>query len=150
MPMNLKPSQRIAVAGIIDPDAYTANTYTTGWIAASSAASFLAIVMAGDLGSSATLNAKLEQATSSGGAGAKDVPAKAITALTQAGTDSDKQALINLRADELDLVNGYTHFRLSMTVAVAASDAGGIVLAMDHRYGPADLRDIAAVDEIVA
>lgn len=143
------PTQRVGVVGIIDPDAYTAATYTSGWIDAAAANSFMAIVMAGTLGASATLDAKLEQASDSGGTGAKDITGKAITQLTQAGTDSDKQAIISLTADELDLANGFTHFRLSMTVATATSDAGGIVLAMDHRYGPASDRDIAAVDEIV-
>lgn len=150
MPATAPASQRAAVAAVIDPDAYGAATYTTGWIAAADANRYMAIVMAGTLGSSATLDAKLEQATSAAGAGAKDITGKAITQLTQAGTDSDKQAIINLRADELDLLNGFTHFRLSMTVGTATSDAGAILLAFDHRYGPASDNDIAAVDEIVA
>lgn len=142
-------TQRVGVVGAIDPDVYTAATYTTGWIDASAANSFMAIVMAGTLGTSATLDAKLEQASDSSGTGAKDITGKLITQLTQAGTDSDKQAIINLAADELDLANGFTHFRLSMTVATATSDAGAIVLAADHRYGPASDRDATTVDEIV-
>ncbi|HEV7458227.1 MAG TPA: hypothetical protein VGN96_15760 [Roseococcus sp.] len=149
MTPNLKPSQRVALVGVIDPDAYTANTYTTGWIDASTAAAFMALVSVGELGSSATVDAKLQQATNGSGAGAKDVTGKAITQFTQAGTDSDKQAVINLRAEELDLVNGFTHFRLSMTIATAACDACGHVFSLDHRYGPANLRDLASVDEIV-
>lgn len=146
---NLKPSQRAGVVGVIDPDAYAAGTVTTSWIAASAFASFLAIVQAGDLGTSATLDAKLEQASDGSGTGAKDITGKAITQLTQAGTDSNKQALINLRPEELDLANGFTHFRLSMTVATAACDAGAIVLGFDARFGPANERDLASVDEIV-
>lgn len=150
MNATLLASDRAAVVGVIDPDATSASTVTTGWIAAKDFHSFLAIVMAGTLGSSATLDAKLEQATSAAGAGAKDITGKAITQLTQAGTDSDKQALINLDPNELDVSNGFTHFRLSMTVATATSDAGGIVLGLDPRYGPASLADAATVDEIVA
>lgn len=150
MNATLLASDRAAVVGVIDPDATGASTVTTGWIAARDFHSFLAIVMAGTLGSSATLDAKLEQATSAAGAGAKDITGKAITQLTQAGTDSDKQALINLSPNEMDVTNGFTHFRLSITVGTATSDAGGIVIGLDPRYGPASLADLASVDEIVA
>jgi hypothetical protein len=150
MTPNLKPSQRVALVGVIDPDAYAAATYTTGWIAAADAAAFMALVSVGEMATNSTVNAKFQQATNGSGAGVKDITGKAITALTQAGTDSDKQAIINLRQEELDIANAFTHFRLSMTVATAASDAAAYVFAMDERYGPANLRNIAAVDEIVA
>jgi len=130
-------SEQVAVVGVIDPDANTAATLTTGWIDMSVYGGLLAIVMAGDLGTSATIDAKIEQATSSGGAGAKDVTGKVITQLTQAGTDkSNKQALINMRAEELDRTNGFTHARLSMTTATATSDSGAIVLGLRGRYSP--------------
>ncbi len=150
MTPNLKPSDRFAVVGAIDPDAYSASTQTTGWIAAKNYHSFLAVVMAGTLGSSATLDAKIEQATDSSGTGAKDVTGLAITQLTQAGTDSDKQALINISQEDLDFANSFTHFRLSMTIGTAASDAGGIVFGLDPRYGPATANDASTVDEIVS
>lgn len=146
----LRPSDQVAVVGNIDPDAYAASTVTTGWIAAKNFERFLAIIQAGTLGVSATVDAKLEQASDSSGTGAKDITGKAITQLTQAGTDDDKQALINLRADELDVANAFTHFRLSVTVGTAASDAAGIVLGFGGRYQPASDNDAASVDEIVA
>jgi len=106
--------------------------------------------MAGTLGSSATLAAKLEQASDSGGTGAKDITGAAITTMTQAGTDqSDTQAVINCRAEQLDLANGFSHVRLSMTVAVATSDAAGILLGGNARYGPASDNDLASVGEII-
>lgn len=145
---NLLPSDRAAIVGVIDPDAYGASTVTTGWIAAKDFLTYLAVVSAGTLGSSATLDAKLEKATDSSGTGAADISGKAITQLTQAGTDSDKVALINLKQAELG--DGFTHFRLSMTIGTAASDAGGYVLGFDPAYGPASDYDAAAVDEIVA
>lgn len=147
---SLLASDLIGVVGTIDPDAYSASTVVTGWISAADFQSYLAIVQAGTLGSSATLDAKLQQASDAAGTGAKDITGKAITQLTQAGTDSDKIALINLDPDELDVTNGFTHFRLSITIATAASDAGGLVLGLNAAYGPARLRDLAAVDEIVA
>lgn len=147
---SIPPSSLAGVAGIIDPDAYAAGTYTTGWVDMAKFSALLAIVMAGDLGSSATVDAKLEQATSSGGAGAKDITGKAITQLTKAGTDDNKQSLINLRADELDVNEGFRYARLSITVGTAACDAGGLILGMHCRYGSASDNDLTSVDQIVA
>lgn len=147
---NANPSALAGVVGVIDPDAYAAGTVTTGWIKASDYHSFLAVIMAGDLGASATVDAKIEQATSAAGAGAKDVSGLAITQLTKAGTDDNKQALINVQPADLDLANGFTHFCLSMTVANATSDAGAIVLGFSPRKGPATAKDLATVDEIVS
>lgn len=149
MMLNAKPSELAAVVGNIDPDAYAASTVTTGWVSMRDYGALLAIVQAGDLGSSATLDAKLEQATSAAGAGAKDITGKAITQLTQAGTDSNKQVLINVRAEELDVDNGFTHVRLSMTIGTAASDAGGMLLGFHPARGPASDTDATTVDEIV-
>lgn len=145
---NILPSDRAVIVGVIDPDAYAASTVATGWIDMAKYKSLMAVVMAGDLGASATLNAKLRQATDSTGTGAKDIAGKAITQLTQAGTDSNKQAVINLRDDELDQENGFTHVSLSMTIAEATSDAGAIVLGFDSPYQPA--ADLTSVDEIVS
>lgn len=147
---NALPSERAAVVGVIDPDAYSASTVTTGWISAADFQTFMAVVYAGDLGASATLDAKLEQASDSSGTGAKDVTGKAITQLTQAGSDSNKQAIINLRQEELDIQNGFTHFRLSVTIATAACDAGASVYGFDPRTGLASDSDAASVDEIVS
>jgi len=146
---NALGSEQAAVVGVIDPDATAASTVTTAWVDMALWEQLLAIVMAGTLGASATLNAKLQQAQDSSGTGAKDIAGKAITALTQAGTDSDKQALINLRAAELDIDGGFSFVQLSLTVAAATSDAGAVLLGMGPRYGPASDNDAASVDEIV-
>jgi hypothetical protein len=144
-------SEQVAVLGVIDPDATTASTVTSDWGDMTVFQKMMAIVFAGTLGTSATVDAKLEQATDSSGTGAKDFsPAKAITQLTQAGTDDDKQAIINVRRDELDVANDFTHVRLSITVGTATSDVGGILLGMSPRFGPANDHDLASVDEIVA
>lgn len=150
MTPNNRPSERAAVVGCIDPDAYAASTVTTGWVAAKNFAKFLAIIMAGALGSSATIDAKIQQAQDGSGTGAKDLTGAAITQLTQAGTDDDKQALINFSSDDLDINNSFTHVRLSMTVATATSDAGALLLGFDPRYAPASENDATTVDEIVS
>lgn len=145
----INPSDRAAVAGVIDPDAYSTGTQTTGWIDMGKFAAIMAIVQAGTLGASATIDAKLEQAQDSSGSGAKDVSGSDITQLTKAGSDDDKQAIINCWSEDLDLENSFTHVRLSITVGTAACDAGGLVLGFDARYAPASDNDLASVDEIV-
>ena len=142
---NIKPSDRAPIVGVIDPDLNTAGTVTTGWISAADFLTFMVIVLAGTLGSSGTLDAKIEEATDSSGTGAQDLTGKAITQLTQAGSDSDKQAVINLFAS--DLSDGFTHFRLSMTIATASSDSAGLVLGFDALQAPA--ADLSSVDEVV-
>lgn len=148
MPMgNTLPSEVAAVVATIDPDAYGTGEELSDAIDMSKIDQILAIVMAGTLGASATLDAKLTQATTSGGT-YKDITGKAITQLVKA-TDDDKQALINCRADELDIDNDYRWVKLSMTVGTATSDAGALVLGLGERYGPAFDGDLASVDEIV-
>lgn len=148
MNSNILPSDRTRVMGVIDPEATAASTVTTGWVSMASFNSAMAIIFAGTLGSSATLDAKLEEASDSSGTGAKDITGKAITQLTQAGTDSDKQAVINCFSEDLDSANDFTHIRLSVTVAVATSDVGAVLLGLDARYEPET--DATTVDEIVS
>lgn len=150
MTPNSLPSERAGLVGVIDPDAYAASTVTTGWVAAKNFHSFLAVITAGDLGASATIDAKLQQATSAAGAGAKDITGKAIAQLTQAGADDNKQALINLRGEQLDVDGGFAFVRLSMTIGTATSDAGALLFGFDSRFGPATDNDATTVDEVVS
>lgn len=147
---NLNPSARASVVGVIDPDAYAADTYTTGWIDMQDWFSVLAILMLGDMVATSTLNAKFQQATDGAGAGAKDIAGAAIAALTQVGVDDNKQAVINVTTGDLDFNAGFRFVRLSATIAAAASDFGAVVVGLDPRYGDAAAGDLASVDEIVA
>jgi hypothetical protein len=147
---NIPASARVAVVGRLDPGSIAAGTTLTGWVAAADWGRFLAVIQAGTLGASATLDAKLRQATDNAGTGAKDIPGKAITQMTQAGGDSNKQSEINLHRDELDFNNGFNFVALSATVAVAASDMSALLLGLDQRYNDAADNDAASVKEIIA
>lgn len=145
-------SENIAVLGTIDPDAYIdgiygATTYYSDWVDMKVFNQVLGVVMVGAMAAGAKVDAKLQEATNSSGAGAQDLTGKAITQLTQAGSDDDKQALINMRADELS--NGYTHVRLALTVTAEDVDAAALLLGGQARYLPANNFDLASVDEIV-
>lgn len=144
----LKPSQRAGIVGVIDPQS-ASTAKSTGWIDATEFHNYLAIIKVGALGASATVDAKFEQATDGAGAGVTDVPGRAITQMTKAGTDDSKQALINLKQEDLDFNNGFKFFRLTITPATAASLIDGAVLGFDPRYDFASGNDAASVDEIV-
>jgi hypothetical protein len=147
--MNKLGSESVAVGGVIDPDANAAGALTSDYVSMDNFETAMAIIMAGTLGSSGTLDAKLVQATDSSGTGSKDITGKSITQLTQAGTDSDKQAIINVRAEELDVDNSFNHVAITMTTATATSDSAAILLGMNPRRAPASDNDLASVDEIV-
>ncbi len=148
MTPNAKASEVVSVLANYNAASVAASTVTTGWISAANHERFLAIVSAGVLGSSATLDAKLQQATDSSGTGVKDITGKAITQMVKATGDNDC-ALINLSAPELDVANSFTHFRLSITVGTAASLLDAKVLGLNARYEPASAFNIAGVVEIV-
>ncbi len=145
---NAKGSELFSVLATIDPASQAVGTVTTGWISAGNHHSLLALVQSGVLGTGATLDAKLQQATDASGTGAKDVTGKAITQIVKA-TGDNKQTLINLRPDDLDVTNGYAYVRLSLTVAVAASLTAAQLLGFNPRFAPGDASNQAAVAQVV-
>lgn len=141
---NVKPSDRANLKAVINPQSAT-TAKSSSWVRLGIAESLLADIFVGTIATNGTVDAKLEQATSDGGT-PKDVTGKAITQLTQAGTDSDKQVRINCQSEDLDVANGYCWVRLTITPATAAALICGAVYTMDHRYAPADA---TTVDEVV-
>lgn len=148
--MNKLPSEICAVVDCIDPDAYTAAVYTGAYFPLAGFRRFQAIVMAGDIVATGTVDAKLTVYTSNAGAGAYDVPGATIAQLTQAGTDSNKQALIDLNTDTLAGATKYTHGRLTVTLGTAGADMGAVVLGFAPTYSPASDNDAATVDSITS
>lgn len=132
---NEKPSEGLAVLATIDPISQGAGTVTTGWVDQSLFFAVMALIQTGVLGASATVDAKIQQATSSGGAGAKDVTGKAITQIVKASGDN-KQALINLKEADLDTEGGFRYVRLSITVGNAASLISATLFGALPRYQP--------------
>jgi hypothetical protein len=145
---NAKGSELISVLATIDPASQVAGTVTTGWISAGNHHNLLALIQSGVLGTGATLDAKLQQATDASGTGFKDVAGKAIAQIVKATGDS-KQVMINLRPDELDVNNGFSYVRLSVTVAVAASLTSAQLLGFNPRFAPADASNQASVAQVI-
>lgn len=133
--INLKPSQRASVVGAINPQSAT-TVQVSGWLDATAFHNFLAVIQTGAITATGLVDAKIQQATSSGGAGAKDVTGKAIVQLV-AASNANQQALINLKQEDLDIANGFKWFQLSVTPSVAAALIGASVLGFDPRFGMA-------------
>ena len=145
---NSKASEMLSILATIDPASQSAGSATTGWVSVANHHGLLAVVQTGVLGTLATVDAKLQQATDSTGAGAKDVAGRAITQIVKA-TGDNKQALINLKPEELDTLNGFGFVRVAVTVGVAASITGAQLLGVNPRFAPADAGNQAAVVQVV-
>lgn len=145
---NVKGSEAVALLGVVAPSAQGAGAAVSGWISAAQFQKFLAIVQAGTFGSSATLDAKIQQATSSAGAGAKDITGKAITQMLAAG-GNNLQAEIDLDAQDLDTNGGFSYIQLSVTVGTAATGTSAVLLGLGGRFGPASDFNAASVAQIV-
>ena len=145
---NSQASEMLAILATIDPATQAAGAASTGWVSVANHLGFLAVVQTGVLGTSATVDAKLQQALDSSGTGAKDIAGKSITQIVKA-TGDNKQALINLKPEELDIVNGFGFVRVTMTVSVAASITAAQLLGVNPRYAPADAGNQAAVIQVV-
>ena len=145
---NSKASEMLAVLATIDPASQAAGALSTGWVSVANHLGFLAVVQTGVLGTSATVDAKLQQALDNAGTGAKDIAGKALTQIVKA-TGDNKQALINVKPEELDTVNGFGFVRVTVTVGVAASITSAQLLGVNPRFAPADAGNQAAVVQVI-
>jgi len=145
---NSKASEMLAVLATIDPASQATGALSTGWVSVANHLGFLAVVQTGVLGTGATVDAKLQQAQDATGTGAKDISGKAITQIVKA-TGDNKQALINVKPEELDTVNGFGFVRVTLTVGVAASNTSAQLLGVNPRYAPADAGNQAAVVQVI-
>ena len=145
---NTLGSEQLAILAAIAPSNQAPGTVTTGWISVALFHALLATIQTGTMGTNATLNAKLQQATDASGAGAKNVTDKAITPIAQAEEGSGHEALIDVRAEDLDIPNGYGYVRLSLTTAVAASFVAAQILGISPRKLPAHEFNQPTVSEI--
>lgn len=145
---NAKGSELLSILATIDPASQAAGAVSTGWVSAGNYFGLLAAVQTGVLGTSATVDAKFQQALDSSGTGVKDISGKAITQIVKA-TGDNKQMLVNVKPEDLDIVNSFGFVRLTVTVGVAASFTAAQLLGVNPRYAPADAGNQAAVVQVI-
>ena len=146
----IRLDQAVAVVDCIDPDANGTGAITGDIIDMKDFEQVMFIVMAGALGTNATLDFQVYQGKTSAMGTPVVITGAAITQLTEAGTDSDKQAVVVVKQADLNEADGYRWIRGTLTVGVATSDAGVVSIGAYPTYGPASDYDLASVDEIVA
>ena len=136
MTPNAKPSEHLALLATIDPVS-SSGANNSGWVDMKNWHAMLAVIGVGAMTATGTVDAKLQQASDSSGTGAKDITGKAITQLLAAG-GNNRQAMINVRATDLDTLNGFEFVRLVITAATAASLLRGDLYGHYPRFEPAD------------
>ena len=134
MNSNVPMTTRTPLVAALAPSSQAAGAQSTAWLPLADYFSFMALVQAGALGASATVDAKIEQAQDDGGTGAKDVTDKAIT---QIAVDN-QTAAISFGHNDIDTTNGFTHIRLTVTVAEAASQTSATLFGADARFEKPD------------
>lgn len=144
--MNGMPSEYCAILAAVDPQS-ASTAQSSAYVSVGKFHKIGAYIQTGAIASTGTFDAKLQQATDASGTGVKDITGKAITQL--ADTADDKQVIINLDPAELDLANGFTFVRLTITPATAASLLSGLLLGFDPRFAPASDNDASSVVQIV-
>jgi hypothetical protein len=127
------PSERVAVIDTIDPQDAATTAKTSAWFDMAKYHEVMAVVFAGAV--TGTVDAKFTQATTSGGAGAKDVTGKAVAQM--AATDDNKQKLLNLRPEDLDVNGGFRWAKLTVTPTGGTTNLlGAVVLGFLARKMP--------------
>lgn len=149
------PSERVAVVSVIDPADRASGTTTGDAIDMSVHDQVMFIIMVGNIVKGDTIDFKVTECATSGGT-YTPISGKAITQLTQAGTDHNKQAIINVKASELGTGMRYLKGRLYVAGVTGTGNNGSSVLtlAFKSRFSAAitstTYGDLASVDEIVA
>ena len=120
------------------PVAQATGTVSVGWVNMANFRRISFILDVGNTGANATVNAVVNQATNSSGAGSKVLAgaagSKAITAITATGL----QAVVNVAMPDLDSNNSYTYAQLLVTVGTASALISCDVIG-DPTYTPPTL-----------
>jgi hypothetical protein len=148
MEQNVKLSEQMAILGTINPASVAAGTVVSTWVSVANFNRLAAILQTGSLGASATVDAKLRQATDSSGTGAKDITGKSITQLVKASNDNN-QVVLDCSAEDVDATNGYGYVALSVTVGTAASLLSALMIGGNARFEPASAFNPTTVVQVV-
>ncbi len=145
MSVNVLGTEKFAVVGVVDPDALTVATHNSDAVDMSLFESVSVILSVGTLGASATVDMDVKSGPTSG---SFPNTVKSITQLTQAGSDDDKQVVVNVRGEDLTIADRF--IRAEVVVGTATSDGAVVILGHNPRFAPASDNDLASVDEIVS
>ena len=140
-----KITENMFLDSCIDADAHAAGTFWGDEIDMQDYHKVVYALSVGDMASSATVDYAVWGCATSAGTFAA-ITGGSITQLTQAGTDADKQALIEIDAQTV-LAAGYRYVKDRLLVGTDAVDACAVGFGFYARYAPET--DLTSVDEIV-
>jgi hypothetical protein len=134
-------TQGLSVLGKIDPVSQGAGTTTPITdVDGSKFRRLMFVLQIGAVGAAGTVDAKLRESKTSGGA-YQDITGAAITQVTV----SNKVVTIEVRPEQLDA--GYQFVQLSLTIGTNAVLVGGVCLGGEAVEKPGKAQDIAAVGQ---
>lgn len=139
-------SEDWAVVGVIDPDAYSANTYLTAAIDMADYEQIAVTTLVGDLGASASVVTSVTASATSGGQYTAVSGKTTTVGGDSPNVNSNKQTIINVRSGEV--TDNKRYVKVSMQVVTATTDAGLVVYGK-ARHKPASDGDAASVLTIV-
>lgn len=148
MTYNQALSERLALISTLDPVSQGAATVTSDVIDMKNFRRVLFVLSVGAMTLNGTLDMTIKGDTASNGAFATTITGKAITQLTEAGADGNKQVLVEVTAEEV-AAQGFRYIRASLVAAVAASLISLVAFGEHLRYSDAADHDLSSVDEIV-
>jgi len=143
-------SEFVSVIGAIDPSNSATSQGSDVWDM-ENFEKVMAIVQAGAFGTAGTIDAKFVQSATSNGTYTTHVASKSITQLTEAGSDDNKQAIINLNAAEVAAVT-MRWAKLKVTCGGTTNYVNAVVLGAPRRtlaFTSIAAKDLSSVDEIV-
>jgi hypothetical protein len=143
-----KVSDKLAVVGVIQPQAITAGAtgVLTAAIDMKDWERLIVIAQSGTLGTSGKLDVAAVASATSGGTYAA-LTGKAATQLVKA-TDDNKIVVIEVTQDDVAKVSK-RYVKINMVATTADATSGCVVLGVPASYKKASDNDIAAVAEIV-
>lgn len=148
-PASLAPTQRIAVLATIDPQSVASGAAVTSpWVPMAGVNRLLVTLMLGAIGANGTVDAKLQQATKADGTGTKDIAGRALVQLA-AASGANRQAHIQLEAEDMDTNGGFAFVRVYAAAGTAAAQLAALVQGLDFREGPASDGQAATVVQTV-
>lgn len=135
-------SEVAALLGRINPASYSTEQ-NTGYVSLANYHRAVIIIHAGVLGQNVDID--IEQGTDTSGSGAKALAATAKDINLAATTDNNTVSVIEVRAEELDVANGYDCINVEATPASSSAIFCVEIWGLEPRYAPVST---AALDSV--
>ena len=139
-------SERIAFCATIHPDALDVGIHVSNAVSLQQFGNALFVVCVGSLGGGGTVDFVLQEAESETGTFV-NMATKCMTQLNQTSGDHFKQAIIEVRADELS--PGKSFVRGVVTVGTSNCNVSMVCFGGDPRFAPAGDQMLPSLVEIV-